>query len=172
MKSLIAGVTALSLATTPVQANEFNEEDFGKFLFGVVAAIALGAALTKDRDSGGEAVAVQPAPEPPVIRHRPNNTAPRINPRPRHEPPVVRHQPRGLTPHQKVLPGYCFKQVQTRYGTTNLFGQRCLERTYRHVARLPQACAVRVISANNRARRGFDPQCLRNHGFRSNRGRP
>lgn len=169
MKTLIASITALSLATTPVSANEFNEEDFGKFLFGLVAAIAVGAALSKGRDNDAH-VASQPAYEPPVVRRTPNNTSPRINPGNAPRPPVVRHTPRHEVGGRRVLPGKCFRQVSTRFGNQNIFAKRCLERNYRHAASLPASCAVRLVTPDG-ARRGFDPLCLRQAGYSSTRGR-
>ena len=167
-KTLIAGVTALSLAAAPVHAENFDNEDLGKFLFGVVAAIALGAALTQSDD----APALQDyGYEPPVVRNRVDPYAPRINPRRNVEPPVVRrhveppvirhrsqHQP------QRALPRRCFHRVETRVGHQNIFGKRCLDNHYRHVASLPGQCRIRVLTRGG-PRNGYDPQCLDRLGY-------
>ena len=76
-KTMTAGVTALSLALAPVPAaaEGFNEEDFGKFLFGLVAAVAVGNLLksANGRDDDDDRTLVHDRgldviPRAPVVR--------------------------------------------------------------------------------------------------------
>ncbi|MGY3438771.1 MULTISPECIES: hypothetical protein [unclassified Marinovum] len=72
---------------------------------------------------------------------------------------------RGYAP----LPGYCLTRVQSRDGPVRMYGQRCLNRNYRHADRLPQSCKVQVRTRDNGrrvTRVGYSPRCLRNRGFR------
>ncbi|MFK7878649.1 hypothetical protein [Roseobacter sp.] len=62
---------------------------------------------------------------------------------------------------RKLLPGNCLRSVDTWQGRLRYFGQRCLKQQYKHVDRLPQACALRVRSVG----RGYDALCLRNKGY-------
>lgn len=150
MKSLIAGVAALSLATaTPVAAQGLDREDMGKLLIGLAAVAVIGAAIEENRDRN-ESTRVHD-------NHNQYNWG-RIN--------------RGNDwsnlnrSNRRVLPRECFRRVETRFGTQRMFGQRCLERNYRHVNSLPGRCAVRVYTDNG-PRRGFDPLCLREQGYRA-----
>ena len=163
IKTMIAGVTALSLSVMPLQAQEFNDDDFGKFLFGLVAAGIVATALSNrnDNDSAPAYQPVQPRAlnpnyhAPPVVQ----NNAPRLNPGPVRDRGGI--QPRH---NAKVLPARCFKSVETRFGTQNMFARRCLTENYRYAARLPQSCAVRVLT-RDAAHNGFDPSCLRRQGY-------
>lgn len=190
-KTLIAGVTAVALTVTSAgaaSAQEFNEDDFGKFLFGLVAAAALGTFISNQRDDddhdeadwdrGGRIGGFEPRALPdhraPVV-----NNSPRwdgyINPprsdRPRTHAPRV-NQPRSHAPRPRanaaLLPRQCLRNIETRFGNTRMFTQRCLNRNYRHVDTLPNRCAVRVYGTQG-VRQGYDPLCLRQQGFRAAR---
>ncbi len=167
-KTLIAGVAALSLTLTPAQANGFDEDDLGKLLFGLVAAVVVGQAI-KNANDGDRVQGLSHGYAPSVVQ--PRTHAPRINPG-RQDPPVVRHNRGdrgGILPNRaRVLPGKCFTRVETRFGTQNMFGRHCLRNNYRQFARLPSQCEVRVLTDDG-ARRGFDPRCLRQQGFSSTR---
>lgn len=66
--------------------------------------------------------------------------------------------------NRRLLPGDCLRSVQTRQGRVRYFGKRCLERSYKHVNRLPQYCAVR-FRGEDRNRRGYEARCLRREGY-------
>lgn len=152
LKSLIAGVTALSLATaTPATAQGLDRQDVGKLLIGLAAVAVIGAAIEENRDT----------PESTPAQHsngwggidRGNSWS-------------------GLNSNnnnnRRVLPHDCIRQVETRFGTQRMFGRRCLERNYRHANGLPDRCAVRVFGANG-PRNGYDPRCLRQQGYTTDR---
>lgn len=157
LKSLIAGVTALSLTlatAVPAQANGVDREDVGKLLLGLAAVAVIGAAIENNNRDNDRTTRVHDRP------HR----APHVNPPRSNHWSDLSHRNNG----RWVLPRDCLRRVETRFGDIRLFGQRCLERNYRHVDSLPRRCAVRVYS-NNGPRRGFDPLCLREQGYRSDR---
>ncbi len=158
MKRLVAGVTALSLtlaSAAPVQANGLDREDVGKLLFGLVAIAAVSAAIENNQRRENETAATQAHSTP-----RNGGWAGLNRPQPRHD---NRRDERRMTP-----PYDCLRTVETRFGDLRLFGQRCLERNYRYAADLPERCEVRVYSDNG-PRNGYDPLCLREQGYRTNR---
>ena len=157
LKPLIAGLTALSLTfatVAPAQAQGLSREDTGKLLIGLTALAVLGAAINdNERDK-------KPATQA-------------------HDREQWSQQGRGnghgwgnlnRQNNRRELPGECLRGIETRFGTQRMFVQRCLERNYHHVASLPARCAVRVYS-NDGPRQGYDPLCLREAGYTSDRRR-
>ncbi|QBF33830.1 hypothetical protein [Thalassococcus sp. S3] len=135
----IAAIVTATLAVTSLSASpaRADGEDIAKALAGIAVLAIIGKAIKDNRDD----------------RHVTRHTH---QPKPRPLPPKVsRH----------YLPGQCLRNVRTDYGTTRMFGRRCLERSYRHVQHLPRACAQRVWTANG-VRRGYNPRCLHQAGFR------
>lgn len=171
-KTFIAGITAISLtlsSAAPAQANGYSEEDIGKFLFGLLAtATVVGIINNQNNDT----VAPTYVP-PPAQVHTPR--APHVTPAHPRQPRATPQQPRtlgqwynsGQRP-SKVLPRACLNDVKTRYGAQKMFQRHCLRVNYRGFARLPAACAVRVISVNG-PRYGWDPQCMRQRGYSASR---
>ena len=157
MKSLVAGVTALSLTfatVSPAQAEGFDREDVGKLLLGLAAVAVIGAAIENNQRQGTQ---------PDVTRtHTPRSGSWADLNRPQHRPDNRRDE------RARILPADCLQTVETRFGPLRLFGQRCLERNYRYTADLPERCEVRVYSDRG-PRDGFDPLCLREQGYRTNR---
>ena len=159
LKQLIAGVTAASLAlASPAQAGGLDREDVGKLLIGLAAIAALNAAI---ENHGSKA-----RPGLPTRAHD----------RSRHNIPDAqrgdagRWADLGRQTNRRVIPHDCLRRVETRFGTQRMFGRRCLERNYTYVDSLPNRCAVRVYTSNG-PRRGFDPLCLREQGYRTDRRR-
>lgn len=160
-KPLIAGITALSLTlatTTPTYAQGMDREDVGKLLFGLAAVAVIGAAIDQNRDRNRSRNRSTPAHETPQLNG--------INRNPGWSDLGRQHQTNSSG--RRALPHACLRSVETRFGTQRMFGKRCLENNYRHASRLPERCAVRVYT-NDGPRRGFDPLCLREQGFRSDR---
>lgn len=155
-KSLIAGITALSLtfaSATPTYADGMDREDIGKLLIGLAAIAALNAAL-ENNNRREERNA--PTPQPAHRGINRNNDWSGLN---------RQHQNSNA---RWVIPHQCLQTVDTRFGAQRLFGQRCLERNYRQVDRLPDRCVVRLYTTNGPVS-GYDPQCLRDQGYRSDR---
>lgn len=152
LKSLIASVTALSLATaTPAAAQGLDREDVGKLLIGLAAVAVIGAAIEENRDNRESTPAHHNNGWGGIDR---NNSWSGID--------------RNNNNNRRVLPHDCLRQVETRFGTQRMFGRRCLERNYRHANSLPDRCEVRVF-AENGPRNGYDPRCLRQQGYTTDR---
>jgi len=143
-KFVTAGVTAIALTLTsvPAQARGLSEDDIGKILFGLVAA---GVLTTAINNSQRRTVTVAP------------QATEQSRPRQGHS------RSRAV-----VLPRSCMTRVETRFGTHRILGRNCLRRNDVNVRNLPRNCAVRLRS-NGNVRRGFDPQCLRSAGIRTQR---
>ena len=158
-KSLVAGITAVSLtlaSTTPLQAQSMDREDVGKLLFGLATIAVIGAAIDQNRDNDrNRSTRVHDTPQWGGINR--NNSWSDLN---------RRHD--NSHNSRRVLPGSCLETVETRFGHQRLFGKRCLERNYRHASRLPDRCVVRLYT-NEGPRGGYDPLCLREQGYRSDR---
>jgi hypothetical protein len=153
MKSTIAGITALSLSlagATSAHAQGLDRDDLGKLLFGLVAVTVIGAAINNDRRENATQVHDR--------SRRGGNHNDNWSNRNRG------HDNNG----RWVLPGDCLRTVENRFGSQRMFEQRCLERHYRHANRLPERCAVRVFTSDG-PRNGYDPLCLREAGYRSDR---
>lgn len=151
-KSLIAGVAAVSLTfatAMPAQANGFDREDAGKLIIGLAAIAALNAAL-ENRDRNDR--------EPAQVEDRTQRHPQGWTGRPR---------PAG---NRNVLPSECLGQIDTRYGDHRMYMSRCLERHQVWVAQLPRRCEVRLFT-NDGPRNGYDPACMRQEGYRSDRRR-
>ena len=160
-KPLIAGITALSLTlatTTPLHAQGIDRDDVGKLLFGLAAIAVIGTAIDQNRNRNRDRNRTTQAHQTPRSGGiNPNNSWSDLN-----------REHEANNNGRRTLPRSCLQTVETRFGNQRLFGQRCLERNFRHVNRLPDRCAVRVYTTNG-PRRGFDPHCLREQGFRSDR---
>lgn len=151
-KTLVAGVTAISLtlaSAQPAQARGLSEDDVGKLLFGLVAALAVGAAIKDHNDRPREST---------------NQHAQRSHDY------GDRHSNAGRTHRSNpaVLPRECLRRVSTNFGEHRVFGRRCLRNNYNYTADLPRQCAVRLYTDRGPVR-GFDPRCLREQGFRARR---
>lgn len=154
-KPLIAGLTALSLTfafATPTYANGLDREEVGKILIGLAAIVALNAAI-KNNNRRDEMTAPAVTPVQRGI-HRDNDWA-------------ALSRQHGSN-DRRTVPSACLQTVDTRFATQRLYGQHCLERNYRHVNSLPERCAVRFYTSAGPVR-GFDPLCLQEHGYRSDR---
>jgi hypothetical protein len=157
-KTMTAALTAIALTVgtaAPVQARGLSEDDIGKLLFGLVAAATLNAAINNRSDRNRQSQA-------PQETHRPTPGRELFE-----APQARRHQGHRA---DRILPRSCLRQIETRYGNQRMFTRRCLTRNNIFASQLPQSCGVRVFSVNG-PRRGYDPQCLRDHGFRARRQR-
>lgn len=154
-KSLIAGVAALTLtfaSVTPSYANGLDREEVGKLLIGLAAIAALNAAIENNN-------------------RRDDMTAPVVTPVQRgtnrdNDWSELNRQHSNNS--RRTVPYQCLQTVQTRFGTQRLFGQHCLQRSYRHVNSLPERCVVQLYTFDGPVR-GYDPLCLQDQGYRSDR---
>ncbi len=172
-RRFIALVTAASLALTaigaaPAQAG--NDEDLAKAL-AVILGVAVVGKIIHDKKKEREQVVSrhQPAPVYTAPRPRPRHQESYGQPRPRHQNPYVQPRPLPRNVDRKLLPGNCFRSVDTRRGTYHVFGTTCLNQNYRHASRLPQQCFVDFRTRAGRET-GYDARCLRDNGYSLARG--
>jgi len=159
-KSMIAAMTALSLTlATPVHAAGMNRDEVGKLVFGLAAIAAISTVVNSRNRASVTAPVVQV--DDREGRYRENQ---------RNNGRSDRWSDLNQRTNQRVIPRDCLREVETRFGTQRMFGRQCLERNYRQAATLPNRCAVRVYT-NSGPREGFDPLCLREQGYTTNRRR-
>lgn len=152
-KPLIAGITALSLTlatATPLTAQGMTQEDAGKLLIGIAAIAVLGAALDQRQERA---------------ERRAQTVQRGINP---NRSWSDLHDEETNNAQLRLLPRDCLRVVETRFGHHRMFGKRCMNQTYAFASTLPERCAVRVYTDAG-PRNGFDPRCLREQGYRSDR---
>jgi len=154
LKILITAMTALSLtiaSVAPVQANGIDREDVGKIIIGIAAIAALNAYLENQRRDDDD------DRDRDRASSRNNNSWADLNrPRPREQ---VR---------RRNLPSDCLRRVNARGGVQHIYTQSCLDRNYAQVDSLPNRCRVRLQTQNG-PRRGYDPLCLHEAGYRATR---
>ena len=152
--SVVAAAIAITgLSATPARAADGS--DVARFLAGLAALAIVGAAIRESRDRDKQVVSRRDVPFAPPPRQYHQG---KLKPRP---------LPPGLA-RRAVLPGQCLRSFDARHGQARLFGQRCLEKNYRHAGSLPQICAQRIRTKRG-PRYGYDPRCLRQHGYRTAR---
>lgn len=144
LKTLTAGITALSLGfAAPAQAAP-QGDDLGKLIAGIAAVALLGAAI--DASSRGNATVTLTNPRTPNRNaHRNSNRS-------------------GYHAQVGPLPSQCLVNVPTRRGITQIYGSRCMSRNFERANRLPEVCSVTLEGAR-RDRSGYVPDCLRRFGY-------
>lgn len=157
-RKFIAAIAAASIAITGFSAApaRAGQDEVGAALAALLGLAIVGAVIKDKRDDRKERHA---APQPQV--HKPHH-------KPNH---IKRHKqhahPKPL-PHRvsrKLLPQRCLFNLPNDNGRyLNVFGQRCLNRHYQHVASLPQQCGRRVWTQRG-ARFGYAARCLNKHGY-------
>ena len=148
-KTLTAGVTALSLllaTAAPTQAA--NNDGLNKAVIGLLAAGAIGLAINQNNT-------------PQVVEVEHNR---RFGDRDNHRRTVPQSR---NTRRADPLPGNCFRRIELGNGRTqSVFTESCLDQRYADNAALPRQCLTNLGGPNG-SRQGYEANCLRNRGFRS-----
>lgn len=133
--------TAILITGMSVVPARADVDDTTKFLAGLAAIAIIGAAIKDARDD--------------------KNTVSR-----NHSP--VRPRPLPLEFRKYDLPRSCLRQVEHAGGSERFLARRCLTKTYSHWDSLPDGCRSRFWK-NGKRRVGYNPRCLRHHGYRITR---
>lgn len=88
-----------------------------------------------------------------------NKPAPHVAPKPKRPPHAGWKNGRA-----KILPKGCLRAFETSRGKRRFFGDRCLEKHYRHADRLPRQCRTKVWTDQGK-RSLYSPSCLKNAGY-------
>lgn len=145
-----AAIALTALGSTPAYA---DDRDAARALAAILGIAVVGA-IIHDRNKDKKRKVHRQAPVYKEHAHKPH----RIKPRPLPQ-----------RANRKLLPQRCFRSVDTRQGTYRMFGQRCLNKHYRHVNSLPERCHYTFRTYDGK-RRGYEARCLRNAGYRLARG--
>lgn len=169
-RKFIATVTAASIALTalgavPAFADNYRAE---RALAAILGLAVVGAIVHENRkDKKKQPVQVHGKPK----HHGHQGHHGHKNHGYAQNPPVYHPEPRPLPNrvNRKLLPQQCFRSMETRHGKVRYFGQRCLNRNYDFVHRLPQVCNY-TFRTHKGDRRGYEARCLRDWGYRLARG--
>ncbi|MEP3332051.1 hypothetical protein [Sedimentitalea sp.] len=131
-----------SLSAMPARA---SEDGTARAITGLAALAILGIAIHNARDKHDV---------PTVSRAAPPPTNHSVRPRP---------LPQRAARYN--LPGKCLSNQKLHGGPSRLLGLQCLKSNYRFTSQLPQACRLR-FDGRNISRTGYEPLCLREHGYR------
>jgi hypothetical protein len=142
---------ALALAATSAPARA--QDEVAKIVTGLAAIAILGAALHAHNTRDREVVIHTPVPRPPTPPHVPKQPG-KVKPRPL--PENLRHLD---------VPRSCMRTAYSQGREVRFLGQGCLNKRYHQVDALPRACKLRFPTRNG-LRKGFDPRCLRDKGYR------
>jgi len=80
---------------------------------------------------------------------------------PRPNPPVYRP-----SPNSRILPRACIQTHATQHGNVRTFAKSCLKSKYRFHRNLPANCEQTLWTSKG-IRHGYEPSCLRRHGYKS-----
>ena len=67
---------------------------------------------------------------------------------------------------KRNLPKSCLEKHTTQQGQVEVFGSRCLEKSYRNYYQLPESCEQTLWTTHG-IRKGYSPTCLRRSGYRA-----
>ncbi|MCV3270180.1 hypothetical protein [Roseobacter sinensis] len=152
-RKFIATIVAAALAVTAIGSAPARADNDALRALAAIAGIAIVGKVIHDRNK-------RKNEQQTVTRHL-NDGYRYPNGR------VIDLKPRPLPQraNRRLLPGDCLRSVQTWDGRVRYFSQRCLERSYRDVNRLPQKCAVR-FRGEDWTRRGYEARCLSRSGYK------
>lgn len=155
-RKFIATIVAAALAVTALGSAPARADDDLLRGLAAIAGIAIVGKVIHDRNKRKSAQhsVTRNTYKAPVYHNKHNRKQ------------VYDLQPRPLPQraNRRLLPGDCLRSADTRQGRVRYFGKRCLERSYKHVNRLPEYCAVR-FRGEDRNRRGYEARCLRREGY-------
>lgn len=77
---------------------------------------------------------------------------------------VTTKPPKTHKPRRKALTAACIRRHNTYSGKVKVFGQKCLQKHYRHADSLPRHCKVRLATTKG-TKRGYSIPCLRSEGY-------
>lgn len=158
-RKFIATILAGALAVTGFTAApaRADAEDIAKALAGIAALAIIAKAIDDDKDRKAK-----------KKHHVTRQDHVRIDPV---HPRAQRHHGYDIAPKplpqrvaRKQLPAQCLVRVDSRDGVRRAFGERCLQRNYRHANRLPHNCAINVRGRNH-DRTLYEARCLRSYGY-------
>ena len=157
---ITAAIVITGFSAAPARA---GQNDLAKALAALAGLAVLGAVIKTVRDDDKKA-----RPQREVRRTEPVHRFGLDERNPRHgrfEHREVKPRPLPRRVHRKLLPQQCLHSVADKGRRLRVFGQRCLERHYMHVKKLPRKCERRY-SFERATHRGYDARCLSGKGYK------
>ena len=170
-RRFIALIAAAAMAVTGLTAAPARADDTARVLAGLAALAVLGIAVKKhqDRKHERQRVSRDRRPDIPVWRVEPRRHGTHQRPNgdfPLH--PQVKPRPLPDDLQRYVLPRQCLRQLKSHGDRKLVVGERCMQRNFDHVRRLPRNCRVEARTERG-PRRGYSLECLENRGYRLSR---
>jgi len=161
----LATVMALT-SVQPTQAHALTDQEAGQLLGGLLTLFVISKALTDDDDDDRTGRAhVRPRGHDQDRDRWHGGWRDGIRDGDRSD------RPRIVRPGRpRVLPADCLREVRTSGRSYRYFASYCLQRNFTYYNRLPSRCEVRVRRPNG-LREGYGAACLREAGYRTDRGR-
>lgn len=163
-KLALSAATAIGLATAPIAASaEPGGQDIARALAGIaVLGIIANASRDDDRKVSRDATDYSRI-DSDWKRHRDWDERNRVIRGDIHRNGRIKDDPRGYK--RAALPNQCLLTVDTGRRNFLAYGERCLERNYKHARKLPQSCEWQVRT--NRGRQNvYGARCLAQDGWR------
>lgn len=150
-----ATIAITSLGITPAYA---DRDDRAARAVATVLGIAVLGAIIHDRNKDEKS-------HKPTVRRHPVQVHRKVQ-----KPRAHRVAPKPLPKrvNRKLVPQNCLQSFRTRQGRTQMFGQRCLQRSHTNVNHLPQRCFQRIRTREGHLA-GYDARCLSKHGYQLSR---
>lgn len=153
-RKFIALIVSTAIIVTGLSAVPARAGDNGKLLGGLAALAILGIAASQyeKRKERRRQQATRQTPAP-VYSVRPS-------------PPVRPVHPVHPKKRSRYdLPGRCLERKPGYPGRRPVFGERCLQKNFRGVGRLPGECRIRYWNGRSQAT-AYRPRCLSRWGYR------
>ena len=163
---ILSAAIAIAGLSAPARA---DGNDAAKLFVGIAALALIGKALKDDDDDRLTVSRNTYRPRSYYTPHsntvRPNVVRPNIV-RPNIVHPKIVH-PKPVPPRvsRYDLPRQCLRNYRVNHDNVRLLGAACLRKNYRQVNALPYACQLQ-ISGRSGSQTGYEPVCLREHGYR------
>ncbi|MFV0514428.1 MAG: hypothetical protein ACK5MY_12495 [Jhaorihella sp.] len=159
------------MAITGLTAAPARAGDTGRVLAGLAALAVLGIAVKEHRDRKRERQQVSRdlRPDIPVWKEEPRHHGSRNRPGgdfPLH--PQLKPRPLPQDLQRYVLPRQCLRELNSLGDRKLVVGERCMQRNFGHMRRLPQNCRLEARTERG-PRRGYSLECLENRGYRLSR---
>ncbi|MGI9369544.1 MAG: hypothetical protein ACR2O2_11980 [Ruegeria sp.] len=156
-KKFIALIVAAAVTVTGLSVSRAQAADAHDILGGLAAIALLGAAIKRYSTN------TRPAHNQNVSRYSDHAyNAPSVQPH-RNQTNHIRPLPEAVKRYD--LPQRCLKTFDTYSNRRPLLGTNCLNKHYKHAAKLPQACKVGFWNGKQ-VKHAFEPACLRQKGYR------
>lgn len=173
-RKFITLIVAAAVAVTGISASQARAADTRDILGGLAAIAIVGAAIhhysQKDRKDHAQQVTrphqrYYSAPKHKHHAKKKHHRHKKHHARKKHKSFHGRLRPLPDRVARYDLPQRCLRTFPSYSNSHPLLGPNCLNKHYRHAGSLPHQCKIGFWNGN-KVRRAYEPNCLRQHGYR------